>query len=92
MLDLAAFRAIYGEFKAQTDIAVQSALDFAEARTDASIFGDFTNEAHGALAADILASRPAGREAKMKDLTITCYANKRTELETLVGGFQGGAI
>jgi hypothetical protein len=92
MLTLAQFRAIYPEFKAQSDPMVQGALDFAELRTDASIFGDFVNEAHGALTADILASRPSGREAKMKDMTKTCYAEKREQLEALVAGFQGGAI
>jgi hypothetical protein len=93
MLSLAGFRAIYGEFKAVSDTAVQSALDFAEVRTDASIFTTLTNEAHGWLTADILASRPSGREAKMKDMpNQTVYGAKRAELEALVGGFQGGAI
>lgn len=92
MLNLASFRAIYPEFRAQGDAMVQTALDFAALRTDASVFDTLTDEAHGALAADILASRPTGREAKMKDLTKTCYAEKREQLEALVGGFRGGAI
>jgi hypothetical protein len=92
MVNLPRFRTIYPEFKAQADALVQECLDFAALRTDSSVFGDLTDEAHAALAADILASRPSGREAKMKDMTKTCYAEKRAELEMLVGGFQGGAI
>lgn len=93
MLDLAGFRLIYPEFRSQSDALVQKALDMAEARTDAGVFGTLTDEAHGALTADILTSRPAGQSAKMKDQpTKTVYANKRLELEALCAGFRGGAI
>lgn len=93
MLNLAGFRAIYPEFKSVSDLMVQSALDMAELRTDAGVFGILANEAHGWLTADILASRPSGRETKIKGLeNTTVYGAQRARLEALVGGFQGGAI
>jgi hypothetical protein len=86
VLNLAAFRARRPEFTAIPDATVQAALDDAEARTDADVFGALVNEAHMWLAADILATGPHGREARHKMTGValpSSYAAKRIELESL---------
>lgn len=91
MITLADFRTLFPEFTASPDALVQACLDQAETRTDADVFGDLTDEAHGWLAADILASRPFGRASRVgKDNTgETVYAIKRAELERLCCAFYG---
>lgn len=95
MLTLQQFKDRFPEFKAAWaagDALVQAALDDAAARTDADVFGDLANEAHGYLTADILASKPTGREARHKMTGAplpSLYAIKRRELEHLVGAGWG---
>jgi len=93
LIDLAAFRLAHPEFGNQPDAQVQACLDEAELRTDATVFGSLTNEAHRWLAADLLVSRPTGREARQEKMLggESIYRVRRLELETICGGFQGGA-
>lgn len=94
MMTLSAFRVDFPEFRTVSDAAVQSALDKAEKRTDAGVFGDQTDEYHGNRAADILISRPngmSGRQVPEGEEKVNVYAQKCTELETLNCGFRGGA-
>lgn len=92
MLNLAAFRVDFPEFRTLPDPFVQSALDKAELRTDAAILGTLTDEYHGNKTADIITSRPSGGSAVQSpktDSSKNVYAMKCTELEQLVGGFRG---
>jgi hypothetical protein len=66
MLDLAAFRVRFREFDKVLNAKVQAALDDAEKRTDAEVFGDSADQAHGLLAAHLLAANPGGREARLQ--------------------------
>jgi hypothetical protein len=99
MLTRAAFVERYPEFAQAnaTDAgaaAIEAVLVEAEEQTDPDIFGDKTDAAHGTLTAHILTMNPRGRESKLQkaDLKKTVYGLERERLESLVGGFQGGAV
>lgn len=86
MLTVSEFRARFPEFKLVPDGTIQAALDDAATRTDADVFGSSTNEAHGWLTADILASHPHGNTARHKLTNVplpSMYALKRAELERI---------
>lgn len=86
MISLADFRAAYPEFARVADPLVQVALDKAEKRTSAEVFGDQTDEAHGLLAAHLLAISPMGRESRLqKESRVTTYLTERTWLEHITG-------
>jgi hypothetical protein len=78
------------EFAKVNTARIQRAIDFATVRTDATVFGDFYDEALGYLVAHILATSPTGREAATKaDPATTVYLTARRALEDLVGPGQG---
>lgn len=93
MLDRAAFVLRFPEFavmNTKNPNTVQAALDDAEARTSATVFADSTDEAHGLLAAHILARNPGGTNARLKkDETKTTYGEARKELDTFFGSGYG---
>jgi len=94
MLTLEDFRLQYPSFRSVLDAAVTKALAQAEARTDASIFRDLTDEAHGTLTASILhVNNVVGvRTSKEDQASADNWYKRRKELEGIVGGFQGGAV
>jgi hypothetical protein len=86
MLDLSAFRVLHPEFAAVQDDTIEAKLAAAELRTDAEVFGDLTDEAHGWLTAHLLAASPAGREALLKggkEAGATRYSAERDRLENI---------
>jgi hypothetical protein len=90
MLTISEFRERKAEFNAVSNAKVQAALDDAEARTDAEVFGDLTDEAHMWLTAHLLAADPVGREARLKgSLFDTIYLAERQRLEALVAPGMG---
>jgi len=93
MLDVAGFRLRFSEFKTLSDARILAALNDAAERTNPDVFGTSTNEAHGQLAADLLASSPGGAETRMKDEpTKTVYRVNRERLELEHCGFRGGPV
>src|SRR5262245_5714428 len=91
VLTLAAFYLRHPEFATQqgtpaADAYAQAALDEAEARTDADVFADDTDAAHGFLTAHLLAARPQGKPARIRGEGFqTLYLKERERLEALHG-------
>jgi hypothetical protein len=97
VLDAAAFVALHPEFRTcpgapgVSGSLLVTTLTMAAARIDATVFGALTDEAHGWLAADLLACSPWGRNAKLAPEKggPTMYAQKHRELVALVGSGYG---
>ena len=91
MLTLAQFYTRHPEFatesgNATADAYAQAALDAAAKRTDAEVFEDDTDEAHGLLAAHMLVARPQGKAARVRGEGFqTLYLTERQRLEALHG-------
>ena len=89
MLTLAQFRALKREFDKVSDAKVQAAVDAAAARTDATVFGALTDEAHMWLAAHLLAADPRGGTVRIQGMGFrTVYLEERQRIEDLVGPAQ----
>lgn len=90
-LDLATFRADFEEFGSLGDSVVQSALDKANRRTPADVWGDDQGAAAGYLAAHLLEQGPYGRDARLeqksKEGTTYLEERERMELEVAPGCF-----
>lgn len=68
MLDLAAFRVRYPEFKGVADALIEVKLADAVKRLSPAVFGTRYDEAHGCLTAHLLAGgAPWGAAARLKD-------------------------
>ena len=85
-LTVAQFRERFPEFLETDTSHVQAKLDEAWRRTPASVWGDTAQDAHGYLAAHLLALSPFGRDARMinEDGT-TMYGKVRTRMEIELG-------
>lgn len=66
MMDLAAFRARYPEFRTASDVLVQAILDEAELRVDPCAYGEKINIAHGLMTAHLLLNSPYGRSQRLE--------------------------
>jgi hypothetical protein len=56
---------MFKEFRTVPDVTVQSYLDMAARRLSAAILGQKYDEAHGNLAAHLIATSPAGVSSRM---------------------------
>lgn len=65
MLSLLQFRSLFPEFQKTPDDLVQSRLDQAAARLDPGVWGSRFDQAHGLLAAHLLAVSPFGQAARL---------------------------
>jgi hypothetical protein len=93
VIDLAGFRTRGPEFRATSNERVQAALDAAEARTDATFFGDHTDSAHFFLAAHLLVSMPQGKAARVRGEGFrSLYLEERERLERMCGHGAGLAL
>lgn len=90
MIDLTSFRVRFPEFKTTPDATVIVVLNQAAARIDASVYGDLTDEAHGYLAAHILAVSPFGKDSRLQsDKADSVYGKQLRSLISLVGAGWG---
>jgi hypothetical protein len=72
---------------------IQTAIDDATARTDASVFGVDTEAAIFYLAAHLLAASPSGKDARLKgEGFASLYLVERQRLEALHAPILGGAL
>lgn len=87
LVDLTAFRVNRPEFVRVSDAQVQGALDQAAASTPADPWFEHQAEGHEMLAAHLLASSPAGHNARKEDGTgeTTTYQARFEQLKKLVG-------
>ncbi len=72
-MDLTAFRASYPEFAEAGDSLVQGHLDEASLSLDSSVYDTRYDEAHGLLAAHLLAISPFGRALRQEGTDETLY-------------------
>ncbi len=95
MYTAAEFIAIRGEFStvfANDPTRVEAALAAAYRQTDATMFGDDTDEAAMWLAAHILSADPLGKDARVvgkKAQETTLYMRERMRLEELYAATYG---
>jgi hypothetical protein len=91
MLTGAQFLEMQPEFSTAPTALLNATVAQAAARTDATVFGALTDEAHRWLIADILACSPFGREAQLapKPGEQSMYGVKRGELVALVAAGYG---
>jgi hypothetical protein len=89
MMNYDEFRAACPEFQKTNPDIVQMALDQAAIRTDSSVFGNKTDEAHRLLACHILSVSPYGRDARLpNDKKDSVYWTQRQMLEkTFCAGY-----
>ena len=75
------FRDLFQEFRTVPDVTVQGYLDMAAARLSVTELGAGYDEAHGNLAAHLIATSPAGVSSRMvnKDGTTT-YSGRVDEI------------
>ena len=77
------FRDMFQEFRTVPDVTVQGYLNMAAKRLSVSVLGSAYDEAHGNLAAHMIATSPAGVSSRMvnKDGTTT-YSARLLEIKS----------
>lgn len=82
---LATFRARFPHAPAD-DVLLQEVLDAAAVRTPPAVWGTWTREGHGYLAAHTLGMEPSGRDARLQNHDgQTTYGVMRRNLERSIG-------
>jgi hypothetical protein len=81
-MTLAEFRIAYPEFKTATDDLVETRLAYAASRLSTTVLGTVYPEAHGSLAAHLIATTAGGQMSRMvnKDGT-TQYSRRLDEIK-----------